>query len=99
MKRQPIDNGTWFDLDTAKEFAEDTWWNGSNHISCATNCQWEHERLYRTRNKRWVLNHWSQMQGSAETWVEINDKEAAEWLVKNHEDHPDVAEQIAELEI
>ena len=99
MKRQPIDNGNWFDIEAAKQFHESTFWNGSNHISVNTNCQWSHESLYRTKSKKWVLNCWSGYQGSRETWEEIENEAAAKWLVKNHHDHPDVADEIAELEI
>lgn len=101
MNRQPLtdESGTWFDLDTAESFDEDTWWNGNNHISSATASQWEHERLYRTKSKRWVLRHWSQWQGTAETWEEIDDAAAAAWLVRNDDTHPDVTEEIVVLEI
>ena len=99
MKRQSLSDGQWFDLDAAEKFEEATWWNGSNQISEATGSQWEHEALYRTKSKRWVLNAWSQRQGHGETWEVIDDDSAARWLVKNGEDHPDAAEQIAELEV
>jgi hypothetical protein len=99
MKRQALDNGTWFDVEQADKHEEDTYWNGNNHISRATGSQWNHEVLYRTASHRWVLNHWSQYQGSGETWEEIDNESAARWLVANGHDHPDAAEAIAALEV
>jgi hypothetical protein len=100
MKRQSLGNGKWFDLESAQCWEEDTWFNGSNHISSATGSQWEHEKLYRTKSGKWVLNHWSQYQNSAETWEEIDNETAAKWLVKNNEDpHPACGTEYAALEI
>ncbi|MDD3380017.1 MAG: hypothetical protein PHD68_02215 [Rugosibacter sp.] len=100
MKRQALDNGSWFDMDVAESFGEDTWWNGNNHISRATGSQWEHEMLWRTKSGKWVLNHWSQMQGSRETWEEIDNEQAAKWLVLNNEKpHEACAAEYAALEI
>jgi len=101
MKRQAITDGSgkWFDIDAAEQFDEDTWWDGSNNISRATGSQTEHEILYRTVGKKWILRSWSQWQGTRETWVCITDEEAAKWLIKNNHDHPDVAEEIKSLEI
>jgi hypothetical protein len=100
MKRQALDNGTWFDLDKAESFSEETYWNGNNHISIATGSQWEHQELYRTANGRWVLNAWSQWQGSRESWTEIDNEAAARWLVSNSkEPHNACAGEYASLEI
>jgi hypothetical protein len=99
MRRQPVNNGTWFDLNAAQEFDEKTHWNGQNHISDATGSQWEHETLYRTKSKCWVLYSHSDWQGSEDEWEQIDDSDAATWLVANGHEHPDVAEAIAELEI
>lgn len=100
MRRQAIDGGRWFDIEAAEVFKEDTWFNGNNHISCATGSQWEHEALYRTKSGKWILNHWSNYQGSAETWEEIDDEVAAKWLVVNHEEpHPACAAEYAALEL
>jgi len=51
---------------------------------------------------RWfeILNHWSQYQGSSESWEEISDVEAAKWLVINNEEpHEACASEYAALEI
>lgn len=93
-------SGAWFDSEAAEQFKETTHWNGNNHISNATGSQWEHECLYRTAGGRWVLNHWSQYQGSAETYEEITNADAASWLSRNGlEPHDSCAEEFAALEI
>lgn len=78
----------WFDESKAETFEEGRTWNGNNNISDATGSQWNHEDLYRTRKGSWVLNHWSQM-GSIGTWMEIEDNEATQWLLKNGKEIPD----------
>ena len=100
MQRQAIDGGAaWFDIDAADRIDEKTNWDGRNHISLATGSQWEHEVLWRTKSKKWVLNSYSQRQGSIETWEQISDERAASWLIANEREHPDAAEEIAKLEI
>lgn len=100
MQRQPLYTGGWFDLDAATKYEEGRRWDGSNHISLATGSQWDHECLYRTRSGRWVLHHWSQRQGSGDSWREIDDAAAAQWLVANEHDpdQTDAASAAAELE-
>jgi hypothetical protein len=87
----------WFDIDAAEKFREDTEWDGNNHISKATGSQWNHETLYRTKGGRWVLNKWSQWQGSHETWEFVSDVEAREWLIAQNEDEA-VKRYFGELE-
>ena len=64
-----------------------------------------HEALHRTAGGRFVLNHWSQWQGSMETYEEISVEEAARWLSVNghHDDAEDaggkVRSAIASLEV
>jgi hypothetical protein len=99
MQRQAISDGRWFDVDKAKKYSEDTWFDGSNHISCATGSQWEHEALYKTASGRWVLNHWSQRQGSADCWAEISEEDAARWLIKNNKDCCEACAAVSALEI
>ena len=93
-------SGKWFQRDKAQEWDEDTDWNGNNHISRATGSQWEHQRLYRTASGRWILHHWSQYQGTLETYEEIDDNTAARWLsVNGHGNVELVADQLAALEL
>lgn len=95
MKRQALDGGGWFDIDTATKIDEGSRWDGSNHISLSTGSQWDHEALYVTRRGRCVRNHWSQYQGSGESWQEIAPSEAAQWLVANERDSEDLPEAAA----
>lgn len=77
----------WFDKDRAEKYEESTRWNGSNHISEATGSQWDHEMLFRTAGGRYVLHTYSQWQGRPETYREIPEAEAIEWLIaQGHED-------------
>ena len=100
MKRQAISDGRWFDLEKVETFKEDTWWNGNNHISRSTGSQWEHEQLYRTKGGKWILYSWSQYQGSAEHYDEIDNETAAAWIVRNnHEPHGSCVEEFNSLEI
>lgn len=84
MARQMLTDGVrWFDPSKAKCFAEDTWWNGNNHVSVNTGDQFAHEKLYRTKKGRWILHSWSQWQGSRETYEEVDQETAYAWLLKN----------------
>lgn len=97
MKRQSLDNGGWFDLESSTVINEGSYWNGNNTISLATGSQWDHENLIVTRKGRFVLNSWSQWQGSGESWQTINENEAAEWLVRNQRDKDELPEAAAAL--
>jgi hypothetical protein len=99
-------SGRWFDAKKAQSWEEDTRWNGSNRISLATGSQWEHEKLYRTVGGIYVLQHWSQWQGSADRYEEITAQEAARWLSVNcyldgdaEKAGPEVEKAYAALEI
>ena len=85
MKRTALTNnsGAWFNRDSSVKFDEDTRWNGNNHISVSTGSQWSHQALYYTRGGRWILNEWSQWQGSLETYEQIEESAAVDWLVVN----------------
>lgn len=73
----------WFDADAATDYAEQTRWDGNNHISVPTGSQWDHELLYRTKSGRWVLGRWSQRQGTAATCEFIDGDRAKDWLLAN----------------
>ena len=93
-------SGRWFSKDTADFWKEESDHNGQNWISRATGSQWEHETLYRTKGGRFVLNHWSNWQGSTETYEEIDNDEAAIWFSKNGLDpHEACVKEFEELEI
>lgn len=80
IKQINLGGGKWFDANAAENFAEDTRWDGHNHISVATGSQWDHEELYRTRSGRWILHTWSQWQGSREHYAIVSDDAARTWL-------------------
>ncbi len=93
-------SGRWFDGIAATKFEETTQFDGNNHVSRATGDKFKHEALFRTADGNWILNHWSQWQGTLQTYLEISDAEAATWLsVNEHEPHEACAEEFAALEI
>ena len=85
MKRINLTDGSnkWFDLERATKFSEDSHWNGNNMVSVATGSWTEHEALYRTASGWFILNSWSQWEGTRETWERISDQVAYDWLLKN----------------
>ena len=82
----------WFNPDKATLLKEDQWHDGSNFISKATGSQFHHEALYYTASGNWVLNRWSNWQGSVETFEFIDKQEAAEWLIKNEYEDAELEE-------
>lgn len=92
--------GRWFSTETAEYFKEDTYHDGHNWISKATGSQWEHEGLYRTAGGRFILKKWSDYRGTAATYEEINNDEAAKWFSTNgHDPHKQCEKEFADLEI
>ena len=86
--RQKIDGGGWFDSDTARQWDEDTYWDGSNHISQATGSQWDHETLYLTRRGTWVVKRQTAWQGRRPSGYErVDAADAAAWLIANGHDN------------
>lgn len=83
MARVPLtdDSSKWFDNEKAVKFGEDTWWDGRNRISRATGSQWNHEVLYYTKGGNWILNAWSQYQGSGESYETVSEETAIAWLI------------------
>ena len=79
-----VKNPSWFNIDGAEYFKEDTCHDGRNWISHATGEQWRHEGLYITAKKRFILNCWSNYQGSRESYKVISKEEAVEWLIRNN---------------
>jgi len=101
-KRIALTDGTgrWFSLDSAECIKEDTFWDGHNWISHATGSQWNHEYLYITKGNRFILNCFSNYQGSRETYEEISKEDAAIWLSTNNKEPHELCEkEFAELEI
>lgn len=90
---------TWFDQDRAEKFKESTHWDGSNHISDATGSQWRHEMLYRTASGRYILHTYSQWQGSVDTYREIPEAQAIEWLIAQGEEDAVPQEEVDAHEV
>lgn len=83
MKRISITGlPVWFDSDKAEVYKENTQWDGRNHISLATGSQWDHEAIYVTKGGKFILKHWSNIQGTRETYEIISSSQAAEWFAK-----------------
>jgi hypothetical protein len=76
---------------------EDTWWDGSNHISVATGSQWNHQELLRSRKGRYWLECWSQIQGSLAHAEWLSNHEAARWLLANGHELPDDLKELEEI--
>lgn len=88
----------WFDLDKAVTYEEATDWDGQNRVSVNPGCApYGHQRLHRTAGERWVLNSWSQWQGSPDIFEFISDDRVREWLLLNGHDKA-VAEHFGPVE-
>lgn len=81
----------------AKHWEEDTRWDGSNHISCATGSQWEHETLYLSVKGYYYVVHTSQWQGSRGFASRVSEAQAAAWLLRNAKAVPAALAQYAEM--
>ena len=96
-------SGRWFDKEKAECFEEDSNWDGSNSVSKATGSKTEHEVLYKTAGGNWVLNCWSQWQGTTETWEIVSESVAVEWMLTNGHgldlEALGLGEQAKELEV
>jgi len=105
MKRVSLtdQSGQWFDSEKSEIYKENTYHDGKNWISKATGSQWEHEAVHVTKGGKFILNHWSNFQGSTETYEEITKEQAAEWFAKQDmqdNEIPDVfLEEVMKLEI
>ena len=86
MARVALTDGSkaWFNTESAVIFKEDTRWDGRNQISVPTGSQWDHEWLYYTKSGKWVKNEFSAYQGTMETYEQIDDQDAIEWLILNN---------------
>lgn len=93
MTRVPLTDGSgaWFNTDSAIGFTEDTNWDGRNQISVPTGSQWDHEHLYYTANGKWVLNSFSNYQGTRETYEQIDEASAIKWLIQNNKTESNTA--------
>lgn len=99
MKRISLTDhsGNWFDADAADYYEEKTSHDGRNFISRATGGQWNHEGLYLTASGKWILNSWSNYQGSKETYEEITPEDAARWFSKQSFQEDEIPESLKEI--
>jgi len=78
---------------------EESYWDGSNHISKATGSQWDHETLYRSRKGRFYVVHESQWQGSHDHCEWVDEREAVRWILVNGGEVPgSLSHLIGEVE-
>jgi len=78
-------NGNWFNPEASiVHIKENASYNGHNWVSLATGRQFEHEALYYTKNKKFVLNKWSDYQGSDDVYEVIREIDATHWIIKNN---------------
>ena len=91
--------GSWFDEDRAQLFKENTRWDGRNHISVATGSQSQHEWLYQTATGRYVLNSFSDWEGTLEKYELIEEEKAFRWLIANDHAEAVPAEEVAAREV
>jgi hypothetical protein len=89
MSKYRMDDGTVVDTDKSSDnWVEDSYWDGSNHISKATGSQWEHQRLYRSRKGRYYVERTSDWQGSRPHVEWVSNEEATRWLLANDQELP-----------
>jgi hypothetical protein len=87
----------WFNPGSSTKYDEATRWDGNNNVSVNPVGKYGHQALYRTKGGKWVLNNWSQWQGSEDRYEFIGGDAAKDWLLRNEED--DAVEQyFGELE-
>lgn len=85
-----MDNGTVIDTRLSRRtWEEDSFWDGSNHISVATGSQFDHQQLYESRRGRYYLRHWSNWQGTRDHVEWVSPEEAARWLIANEHELPE----------
>jgi len=89
-------SGAWFSTESAVLFKEDTRWDGRNQISVPTGSQWNHEWLYYTKSGKWVLNSFSNYQGTLETHEQIDEEAAIKWLIQNRCFDRDAMQELPE---
>lgn len=96
--RYHLSDGSIYDDEAvcAKSWPEGTCWDGRNLISLATGSQWHHQRVVLTRRGRWVLEEWSDWQGSTPQADLIGEPEAARWILLQGHALPESLHQYAD---
>ena len=95
MSRVALTDGSkvWFSTESAVLFKEDTRWDGRDQISVPTG---SHEWLYYTKSGKWVKNEFSNYEGALETYQQIEEQDAIEWLILNDHFECDELKEIPE---
>lgn len=92
-------SGRWFSPGSAEHFYEETFHDGNNFISQATNRQTEHEALYRTKGGKFILNEWDDFQ-RRKSYSEISNEAAAKWFaINDYDPHKSCEKEFNDLEI
>lgn len=83
----------------AKQWEEETDFDGSNHISRVTGSQWHHQTLFRSKKGNYWIESWSNYQNCPSTAEWISAKDAARWMLLNDYELPgDLSGYVDELE-
>jgi hypothetical protein len=86
MRKQGLtdNSGRWFDLDTAKTWAEATQWDGGpGDVSRVTGVDWLHEKLFLTVGGTFVLYSWHDNNPTLDSWAEVESEIGVKWLISN----------------
>ena len=76
-------------------YEEERDWNGNNHIGRSSKSHWHYQNLYRSKKRRYWLEHISCVQGERD-WAEwISPQQAAAWLLLNGFEIPDELKSAA----
>jgi hypothetical protein len=89
MNKITLDDGRWFDADTAKKFEAESYYNDAAEVVCmTTGLTFLWDTLYLTNNGAFVLvRSCDRYAPDAEGAHEITPEEAAKWLIQNgHQD-------------
>jgi hypothetical protein len=103
VKRITVTADSWFNLDTATRIEETTRWDGQNQVSVHVTdpsdryAAREHQTLFRTASRRWVLHTANQWQHIPDRWMWLDDEQAKSWLVVNGSDD-ELAEYFGKVE-
>lgn len=81
-----------------KSWGEKTDWDsdGNVNISRATESQWTHQILYRSRRGRYYIEHTSQWQGFRPHVEWVSKEEATRWLLLMEYELPEELKEIEE---
>ena len=74
--------GAWFDVSKAEKFRDESFWDGRNWVSLATNSSTESQNLYKTASGKYILHSTSRWQGVTDKYILLSCDEAAEWFAK-----------------